>query len=205
LELVNEHIAQETEIFDKPITPETYNNLDVLVYLFQEFISQLRVFIFDYVESQEILNAISDTKGFKKSAFGKKFIENVAEGFKKYYLEMLTSENEVSSSCRLYIPFAPRDPSIPELVEIDLPNGSISLIYTGSVPTDNASNNFANEFAGALKDIFNQVIDKEGQALLSSAKVYKIGYDDATNTVMEQFEGATYLKVMIIMYKILYE
>lgn len=98
---------------------------------------------------------------------------------------MLTSEESVSSQCRFFIPFIPKSASFPEVVEIDIQNGSICLIYGSVVPNDDVSKSFANEFAGALKDTFALLVEKDAQSALANSKIYRIGIDEASLPMLE--------------------
>ncbi len=206
LELVNEHIEQEADLYNQPINPEALNELDLLVLLFQEFFSQLKLFVFDYPETDLILNEVQDDiTTFKKTSVNKKTINEIAEGLKKYYLEMLPSESSVHESSRFFIPLGPQDASIPVLVEVDLENKSFSYIYFGEVPQDKESQTFIKEFHNLLKDIFGQLLEPKSLKTVEACTYHQLGLDEEAMAAIGQFESAAYSRIMIIIYYLIYE
>ena len=206
LDLINEHIEQEAELFNQAIDPEALNDLDILVNLFQEFFSQLKLFVFDYPETEMILNEAQDNiEDFKKSSVAKSTIKEIAESLKKYYLEMLSTETQVSESNRFFIPFGPQDDRIPFVAEVDLDNKSFTYIYFGEVPTDRESENFIKEFHNLIKDIFIQLFDSRNVKDIDLCSLNKVGLDQESQNTVGQVEQAAYLRVMLIIYYLLYE
>jgi len=174
--------------------------------LFQEFFSQLKLFVFDYPETDLILNEVGDDiTTFKKTNVNKKTINEIAESLKKYYLEMLPSESSVHEASRFFIPLGPQDASIPVLVEVDLENKSFCYIYFGEVPQDKESQTFIKEFHNLLKDVFGQLLESNSLKTVESCTYHQLGLDEEALAAIGQFESAAYIRIMILIFYLVYE
>jgi len=90
------------------------------------------------------------------------------------------------------------------MVEIDAEKGQISYIYTEKVP--NGSDPFLKELNTLIKKVLSLVFQGEDAKKFEAISGYQaIGVSAKTSSVMKSFEGALYLKLMMLVYYLVYE
>ena len=203
---IDKHVQKLIEAMGLSLDPNEANVLDVLIYLFQDYFSQLKLFIFDYAESDTILELLGEKpKTFKANSVSSDKLEEIADLLVKYHNEIIPSQSTVSASVRFFIPFfADIDPVVPAMVEIDAEKGQINYIYTEKVP--NGSDAFLKELNVLIKKIFKLVFQGQDAEKFDSIQGYQaVGVSAKTSNVMKSFEGALYLKLMMLVYYLVYE